>query len=238
MLIKLTRIFLLFLCISISACSTGRLNKEAYRAEAPINYQFESTPQYELNASQDWSIIAKDIVDQLKSTSDRYRLSKRAFYLNLQSQDTEFTMAFKDFLVQHALKSGIKITNRQSNAIVLNYKVQLVEFNAFRSMHNAKKFSLTRLGAGVIVAREFLDLVGANKNVGKSIISAFAIDSVLAQFAPQTELIVSTSILNKNIYIHKSNDIYYAESLDKDLYLTKHKKHNAKNNVFEDPFYQ
>lgn len=238
MLTTLSRTFLLLLCLSISACSTGRLNKEAYRAEAPINYQFESTPQYELNASQDWSIIAKDIIDQLKNTSDRYKLSKKAFYLNLQSPDSEFTTAFSDFLIQHALESGIKITNKQSNAIVLNYKVQLVEFNAFRSMHNAKKFSLTRLGAGVIVAREFLDLIDANKNVGKGIISAFAIDSVLARFAPQNELIVSTSILNKNIYIHKSNDIYYAESLDKDLYLAEEKKLNAKNRVFDDPFYQ
>lgn len=231
----ISKLLILVFFLSLTACSDSMLSRDAYLPEAPMNYQFDTKPQHQLNGSQHWSIIAKDIVKQIKTTTERYELSGRPIYFNLQSADSQFTNAFKEFLVEHSIKSGINVSNKANNSMVLNYKIQTVKFNPYRSMYHSKRFNLTRLAAGVIVARDIMDLLSAGSGAD-TLVAAGAFDSIIDQFAPQLEVIVSTSILNNNLYIHKTSDIYYAERLDLNLY--KNIDNKSYSSVFEDPFYR
>lgn len=222
---------LLAILLLISGCASTISERSVYAPDAPTPDNFTPSLQRQLNASNHWSAIASDLANQLKLTLNKKQLDNRPLYLNLYSEDTEFSGAFNDFLTTHLVKKGLMVSKRKSGATIYNYKVNTIKFKSFRTTTQTSKSRWTALAAGVAVLTNVWDIGSADL-----IAIASGVDFFQNEKAPNLEIIISSSILSNDIYLHKSSDIYYANAQDIHLYRQQNQSTNS--DVFQDPFYQ
>lgn len=204
---------------------------------APIPQNFAETNQRHIQAVQHWSIIAEDLANQTITSLEKNKLSASPIYVKYPPVKTEFSVAFHDFLVEGLVKKGMKVSRSNANNTVLEYKVQAIEFSSYRDLALVgTKAKWTSVGAGILVVR---DVLGKNFSSKATDIMSGA---MLYDFwnadegAPKLELLVSSSIVDKNIYLMKTTDIYYANLNDKELYENT-RTPGARSRVFDDAFY-
>lgn len=232
-MIKLTQklSLLAFMSGIVSGCANTALQPSVYSPQAPTPEHFAPSMQRQLNASSHWSAIAMDLAKQLRKSLRKKDIVDHPIYLNLYSEDTEFTTAFNDFLSTHLVKMGMLVSKRREDAIIYNYKIQPVKYKSNRTTLQSDKFRWTLLTAGVVVARNIVQHVGSPDLIAAGV----GADLFQSQNAPKLELIISSSILSNDIYLHKTTDIYYANA--KDVHLYRQQQSN-RSDVFDDPFYQ
>ena len=204
---------------------------------APIPENFAKANQKYLRAVEHWSIIAEDLANQTIVSLEKNKLSALPIYVKYPPVKTEFSVAFHDFLVEGLVKKGMKVNRSNANNTILEYKVQAVEFSSYRDLALVgTKAKWTSVGAGVLVVRDVL-----SKNFSSKATDIMS-GAMLYDFwnadegAPNLELLVSSSIVDKNIYLMKTTDIYYANLNDKELYENT-RTPGARSRVFDDAFY-
>lgn len=213
----------------LSACSHLK------NAEAPATEGFARTNQKHLQASQHWSVIADDLATQVKQALDSKKLNALTVYISPDQRGTKFNQAFYDFLLTSLVKKGVKVSrNYQKNDLPLEYKINTVRFNANRNVFTTAKW--TTLATGLVVMRNGLNFIdGAIDDLERdTITAAVGIDAYNVGFAPNIEVIITTSIVQSNVYVLRNTDIYYANIVDAQLYDGA----KIKSNVFNDAFYQ
>ena len=215
----------------LASCATPN-NPAAYYPEAPISENFEPSYQKKLNASAHWEVIAGDLSTQLLSTLTKSGLQEKPVYINLYSEKTPFSRAFHDFLTTHLVKKGVLVSKDKINSTIYNYKIQPVKFESGMTTSLASNFKWTALATGLIVIRDIADSLHLNKDI---VTAGVAADAWSTGGTSRLELIITTSILNRDVYIHRSSDVYYANS--DDLHLYEQQTKASKKNVFDDPFY-
>lgn len=201
---------------------------------AAIPSDFPITTQQHIQAVNHWSNIAEDLVNQTVTSLEKHKLSHVPLYIKHPSVKSEFAVAFHDFLIDGMVKKGIKVNRVSSNNTVFEYKIQSVEFNSDRYFPSASQFGEeTVLANGLVVRRNVSESKSSalQKNTNDSGNNAWG------HRAPQLELLISSAIVDKNIYLMKTTDIYYANQDDKRLYQGGRNKAGARNNVFDDSFY-
>jgi len=201
--------------------------------DAPVAENFPRSVQKELQASRHWQIVADDIAAQIKQSTQSRKMGEKPIYLNLQSNNTNFSIAFKDFLITSLVKQRVAVTKLKSASNVYDIKIQTIQYQSNRNTILPSQAEYTTLAAGLVVARN----VGKILNFDGTLIGLGALADVWsANGAPTLEIIITTSLLDGNLYIARTSDIYYANNEDIHLYQNNGKL--KKNNVFDDPFYQ
>lgn len=205
---------------------------------APIPQNFAQTNQQHIQAVEHWSIIAEDLANQAIVSLEKNKLSASPIYVKYPPVKTEFSVAFHDFLVEGLVKKGMKVNRSNANNTVLEYKVQAIEFSSYRDLALVgTKAKWTSVGAGILVVR---DVLGKNFSSKATDIMSGA---MLYDFwnadegAPTLELLISSAIVDKNIYLMKTTDVYYANHDDSNLYQGERNGTGARKNVFDDAFY-
>lgn len=216
----------------LASCATPN-NPAAYFPEAPLSENFEPSYQKRLNASAHWEVIAGDLSSQLLATLTKSGLQEKPVYINLYSEKTPFSRAFNDFLTTHLVKKGVIVSKDKINSTIYNYKIQPVNFESGMTTSLASNFKWTALATGLIVIRDIADSLHLNKDI---VTAGVAADAWSTGGTSRLELIITTSILNRDIYIHRTTDVYYANSDDLHLY-EQQSKAGKKRNIFDDPFY-
>ncbi len=216
----------------LAACATPN-NPAAYYPEAPLSENFEPSYQKKLNASAHWEVIASDLSGQLQGMLAKKGLQDKPVYINLYSEKTPFSRAFHDFLTTHLVKKGVLVSKDKINSTIYNYKIQPVKFESGMTSSLASNFKWTALATGLIVIRDVADSLHLNKDI---VTAGIAADAWSTAGSSRLELIITTSILNRDVYVHRTTDVYYANSDDLHLY-EQQTKAGKKNNVFDDPFF-
>lgn len=231
-ILKLAFVSLVFL---FSGC-TSIIKKP----DAPIPESFPVSLQKHVQAAHHWSLIANDLADQVSRNLELGKLSGQPVFVNPPVTQTDFNQAFNDFLIASLMQKGVKVSSVKHASTVLNYKVQPIKFNSNRNTMINTQAKWTALAAGLIVFRNVADWIDLNSAETNVLTGAVLADIWQADGAPKLELIVSSSIVNNDIYVMKTTDVYYANKADMQLYERKEKNGHGSNrkNVFDDPFYK
>jgi hypothetical protein len=203
--------------------------------DAPIAENYPHSMQKHLQASKHWQIVAEDTSNQIYQFIQAKKLANQTFYIQANSERTVFTKAFHDFIITSLVAKQVKVSREKANSTVVEYKVQPVKFNSYRSTLVPEKLKWTSLVAGVLVVRAVGDWID-QESFTTPLAIAGAADAVSANGAPSLELIITTSIAKNNIYLLRNSDIYYANATDIELYKKNTQMRRA--DVFNDPFYQ
>lgn len=229
---ELLRISAILPLLALVACATQ--NPATLNPQAPAPEHFEPSYQKQLNASVHWGAIASDMVDQLSATLHKNNISDKPVYINLYSERTDFSRAFHDFLTTQMVKKGVIVSKNKIGSTIYNYKIQPIKYASNRTTSLPSRLRWTSLASGLIVVREIADFLdGENESL---LAAGVAADMWLGDTAPKLELVITSSILRHDIYIHRTTDVYYANNSDIHLYQQKFNS-NGRTEVFDDPFY-
>lgn len=221
------------LSMFISACTSQPALTIPPSAPMPESMLIEGETQKQLHASRHWQLVAEDMADQLIKTIDEKKLNQHPFYIYAQTRPTSFTRAFNDFLITTLVNKGIKVSDVKQGSYIYNYKLQLVEYQSLRSTVVSEQYKFSSLAAGLVVARNVGEVLGVD---GTLLAGGVLLDAAEINVAPNLEVIITSSILNRHLFVSRSTDIYYANRSDVHLYQPT--THGAKHNdVFNEPFY-
>lgn len=224
----LKRFFLSILFILVGCKSSPSTHN------APIPDDFPVSIQQYVQAVEHWSNISQDLVNQTVNSLEKHKLSHVPLYIKHPPVKSEFAVAFHDFLIDGMVKKGIKVNRVNSNNIVFEYKIQSIAFNSDRYFPSLNKFGEeTELANGLVVRRNVSEsntkALQNNSNESASHSSG--------NRAPKLELLISSAIVDKNVYLMKTTDIYYANQDDSTLYRGGRNETGARKKVFDDAFY-
>lgn len=224
----LNKFLLMSLMVSISGCA--QLKTPA--APIPENFALENKFQKHMQTSQHWKVVADDLADQMKQVMQQKKLTSKPVYLNLQTSVTPFTRAFNDFLITRLVQKGVAVSQVKTGSRIYNYKIQLLKYESQRGTLVSDKVKWTTLAAGLVVVRNIADAL----NVDGAVLGAgAALDAANLNFAPNLEVIITSSLLDGSVFIARSSDIYYANEADIHFYQNSLSKQRT--GVFDDPFY-
>jgi hypothetical protein len=230
---KMTSAFICAALLSVSGCASLK-NSDLNNPQAPLAEQYPLSYQKQIQASKHWAIIADDLADQLQGQISEKKIADRPVFINLYSDQTEFSRAFNDFLITSLVNRGVTVSKLKNGSTIFNYKIQTVEYKSNRSTQLPSQAKWTVLATGLVVFRVLDQII---KDDDASILGAGVLADVwTSDIAPKLEIIITTSILSGNVYVSRRSDIYYANSTDIHLYDSA--ENNKKSRVFDDPFYQ
>ncbi len=234
---KRTKLIMLIAMCNLMLDLTGCVSRSAMpstpSAPTPENVDIEGEHQRQIQSSKQWQLVAEDMVTQLIATIQEKKLDKKPIYIHLQTRQTPFTTAFNDFLITALVQKGIKVSTQKPGSYIYNYKIQMIEYNSLRTTLTSDKYKFTSLAAGLVVIRNIGDILGVD---GSLLATGAALDVGDFNLAPNMEIIMTSSIVDKRVFISRTTDIYYANRIDKHLYLPASR--NKSSDAFNDPFYQ
>jgi len=216
------------LVLAVSGCASIK------NPDAPVPQNYPHSYQKQLQASQHWAIVAEDMSNQVIKNLQAKGITNKPVYIAIKSNRSAFSQALNDFMITNLVKKGVKVSRSKEKSTVLDYKIQVLKFNANRSVALPSKAQLSVLAGGVIVTRVVADAVDFTGFEQAIITGAVLTDLWTNDTAPELELVVTSSIIDENnLYEFRTTDIYYANAEDINLY-----KHNKMgDNPFDDPFY-
>lgn len=224
--------------LAISACASVR------NPDAPVPQNYPHSYQQQLQASRHWAIVADDMTNQIiKNLKENNALSKPV-YVDVKSNQSDFSQAMNDFMITNLVKKGIKVSKSKAKSTVLDYKVQVIKFNSNREVLLPSQLKWTALAGGIVVYRLLSEAIDMNA-FDQTVITAGAVADLWGnRGAPALELVVTASVVIDDLYAIRTTDIYYANEDDKHLYeprkikTKKDQLNKTSNNPFNDSFYQ
>jgi hypothetical protein len=195
----------------------------------PKAENFPLSTQKLANSAKHWEVIATDVVEQTSNTlRSNQVLGNRALVITEPPERTAFNAAFRNFVTTHMVQAGIPVSvcqdatlgPRTSPDVEVHHDVQFVR-HAEGVRYTPGMW--TALALGVVVVRSLAvssTLSNAEKNL--AILGAGAAADGINYFvppAPSTEIIITTTVTDKNRYVMRRSDIYYVPSQDAELFI-------------------
>lgn len=179
----------------------------------PKSERFEQSTQRKMMSAQHWNAVAKDAVERT-----RWILSTKGFtpdtpiYIAYNNR-TVFDHAFRKYMIANFVKAGSAVSTIQNGAIEIKYDTQVIK--------HAGAFDPEKLGykpgTGTAAAGSFWTLRNILNGSTSAVSGAFMLggsyDIYKAYNLGETgvELLLTTSIIDKNIYVMHNTDAYYIE---------------------------
>lgn len=167
--------------------------------------------QQNMQTAHHWNVLANDVANRINNELIRQHFLSSSIYVRQScgkpnpcgpGQTFPFDQGFNDLLITQLVNFGINtVVAPDGTSLVVDYKVQVVYHQSERSLW-AKPGFLTALAAGVVVLRDA---------PWEIIAVAAAVDAYKASTMSDGhyEVIITTSIVDKNKYVMRSSDIYY-----------------------------
>lgn len=188
-------------------------------SRVPIAVNHSLTTQKKVKAAHHWDVLADDIAHQTRLALADPKKSFPQKPIYIQSGGTSsFDTAFRNFLITRLVNQGVPVTAEPREGLAIAYDTQLVRHDSSRYTHIPG--SLTALAAGVWVVRDLVGAAAADAaptTLGLTALADYALGHY-AGGATHTELIVTTTILDRSSYLFRKSDIYYLEDEDTGLY--------------------
>ncbi len=186
------------------------------RIPQPSSYSFSQ--QQKMQAAYHWQVLANDVADQINSVLvSRGYLDTPVYVKHSCGQPAgcgkggtfAFDEAFNDLLTSQLVNFGVPTrAKKDKDSLVVDYKIQVV-------YHRANRYQwpqpgvLTALTTGIMVFRNAPWEIAA-------IAAAAGADALWSTEVTNGhyEVIVTTSMVNNNLYLMRKSDIYYINDVD------------------------
>jgi hypothetical protein len=160
---------------------------------------------------------AGHVIDGRKTTAT---LAQRPIYVRPLDSTMPFSDAFRELLIQDLMTGGATIAMRPDGATVLNYDVQLYQWEPREPVYTPGTMTLvSALGFGVAKAAQVSPAVGFLAG-GAAADVILTVAQALSD-RPDTEVLVTTSVVDDNDYLFRSAGLYYINSGDAWMYQSR-----------------
>jgi len=162
-----------------------------------------------------WNILADDTAEQIRIGLVNTGTAQENVYIN-KDGDSPFNEAFYNMLLTRLSNKGINIAvDRNSARLYINYKTQVIYHKA--TIKTPKYGTIALLAGGTIVIREAFgapwNIADIATAIGGALVGLNLLDNAspgsFYDRKPNTEVIVTTSVLRDNIYLIRKTDCYY-----------------------------
>ncbi len=187
------------------------------RIPEPVGYDY--SVQQKFQAVYHWEVLANDVANQINNELIRNDFINTPVFVKetcgddahpcTANETPPFNESFRDLLITSLVGLGVPVSSIENNdAITVNYKTQMVYHSKHR-LRTIKPGAITALTAGVLVLR----------NAPSSLLAlgiAAAIDMANASVTLESnyEVVVTTSLVDKDTYLFRQSDIYYINDAD------------------------
>ncbi len=180
---------------------------------------YEYSEQKKMQAAQHWNTLAEDVANKINNELIRNDFLNASVYVKEtcgndaepcdQNETSQFNEGFRDLLVTQLVNFGIP-TNTEINrdVIVVDYKVQVVH-------HSSDRVPVPPTGAITTLTSVIAVLRDAPKElIAIALAGTLDIYKAVSTMHSNYEVIITSSMVSKNIYIFRSSDIYYINDSD------------------------
>lgn len=194
---------------------------------APVPVNFQLSHQKVARTAHHWDVVADDVVTEtLRAIVETPQLQGRGVYI-ARASDTAFNNAFREFMITGMVNRGARVSvcrtpegkagfSPEAPDIEITYDVQHVTHRADLPRYQPPRWTL--LAAGVAVLRNvFLDGHETAGVIGGIAAAELGVGHLAN--APQTEIIVTTTIAENNRFVARKSDIYYVPEADAALFI-------------------
>lgn len=205
----------------------------------PIAQNFPVSFQKVARTAHHWDVVAQDVVAQTNAAIEANPvLQKRGIFVSEANTNTAFNVAFRDFLINHMVGTGLPVSVCKSTPsdgtgfamdgtdVEVHYEARIIGHGA-RTPHYVPG-ALTALAAGVKVIHNISENMSDSSQWAAGIGLAVLTDVAASNLSSptRTELIVTTTISENNRYIMRRSDIYYVPDADAQLFVQRVNKHS------------
>lgn len=186
------------------------------RIPQPSGYKF--TEQQKMQALHHWDILANDVANQINTTLIEQGYLTSPVYVQHSCGQPDpcgpgetfpFDEGFNDLLTTQLVHFGVPTSaEKRADALVVDYKVQVVYHQTHRFQW-ARPGLLTALASGVVVLHDAPWQIATM--AGAAAADALLTTSVLSG---HYEVIITTSIVDNNLYLMRTSNIYYINDPD------------------------
>lgn len=190
---------LVILCLGLGACVS----------QIPVATTYPVSFQKKMQAAEHWDILASDVANRLHDNligSGQQQGRPVSLYVQQPRYNSTFGEAFHNLLITHLLERGFLVSENPANGLPLNYDIQVVTHKD-RGFIRPMPGLFTALAGSVYVLRSVADdsstaavMLGA---VGLDVVTGYITDN------PNSEIIVTTSVMSGDRYVARLRDIYY-----------------------------
>jgi len=201
------RVVIVLCALLVAGCS---------RIPQPAGYSY--TEQQKMQAAHHWEVLANDVANQVNAELIARGYLDTPVHVRHACERAGkcdgappfvFDQAFNDLLTTHLVNFGVPTRPVPADdTLEVDYKIQVVYHRASRYQW-PQPGVLTALTAGIMVFRDAPLEVAA-------IAGAAAADALWSTevMNGHYEVIITTSIVNDNMYLMRKSDIYYINDMD------------------------
>jgi len=212
-------LIVIILAFTLAGCMT--------QTPVPVTYKYST--QQKMQAAHHWDILAQDVASQTLQTMTSSGRQGEPVYMDFVN--SPYGEGFRDFLMTRLVNGGLKILSEKREAsLIVRYKAQLLYHNEDRWTRLPPGLittSTSLLAGGVLVLRDAFKYGSTGAKIatatGVGIGGAVIIDVLSGRFTkelPHSEVILTTSLIDGDIYLMRKTDIYYINDVDYKHYLT------------------
>jgi hypothetical protein len=197
---------------------------------APVAQNFDVSYQKVARTAHHWDVVAEDVVSQtMQAIAEKAQLQNRGVHV-APSRSTAFNTAFREFLITHLVDRGASVSAckvghgaapgfaEEGPDMEVQYDSQLVVHGSDTADYTLVR--LTALAAGVAVVRNVARADFADVNA--ALIGAAALADLAAGHRARptrTEIIVTTTLVERNRFVARTSDVYYVPDADAQLFI-------------------
>ena len=172
-------------------------------------------------SAEHWNVIAGDVAKQTAELKDRPELKGKDLYVSPAGNGSDFGRGFHSMLISKLVNSGMSVATRPEGAIQVSYEAQVVRHLAGQG--NYQPGTVAALAGGVVVAR---GIANSNSSSSAKTVEAAAliagVDLLAAKVgllsATNTEVIITTSLIDNNKYLMRKTDVYFVEDIEGSMF--------------------
>jgi hypothetical protein len=186
-------------------------------AGVPSAEPFPDVSLRKAKSAEHWNVIAGDVAMQTAGLKARPEIQGKPLYVSPSGDNSDFSRGFQSMLISKLVNSGMTVATRPEGAVEVKYEAQVVRHLAGQG--NYQPGTVAALAGGILVAREIA--VGGASATGKAVGAAALIagaDLLAANAklhsATNTEVIITTSLIDNNRFLMRKTDVYYVEDAE------------------------
>lgn len=186
-------------------------------AGMPSAEPFPDASLRKAKSAEHWNVIAGDVASQTAGLRNRPELQGKPLYVSPSGDNSDFSRGFQSMLISKLVNGGMNVATRPEGALQVTYEAQVVRHLAGQGDYQPG--TVAALAGGILVAREIAigNASSTAKAVGVTAVIAGA-DLLVAHAklhsATNTEVIITTSLIDNNKYLMRKTDVYYVEDAE------------------------
>ena len=195
-------------CIFLLSC--GRIPE-------PVGYDY--SVQHKMQAAYHWEVLAADVAYQINNELIRSDFINAPVFVKETCGDdslicqpnetSSFNETFRDLLITQLVSLGVPTSaSPDKDAITVNYKTKLLYHTPGR-IRTIRPGAITTLTAGILVLRN-----APSSLLTLGLAGALDFANASADTASNYEVIITTSLVDKDKYLFRQSNIYYINDSD------------------------